>query len=48
MNLLQSVLLILYLYTMKNVILQVFLDNCAYKFVNEQMTDYLVKNLFHN
>ena len=25
--------------------LQVFLDNCAYKIVNKQMTNYLDKNL---
>ena len=27
---------------------QVFLDNCAYKIVNKQMTDYLDENLFEN
>ena len=26
--------------------LQVYLDNCAFKIVNEQMTDYLQENLF--
>ena len=26
--------------------LQVYLDNCAYKIVNKQMTDYLDENLF--
>ena len=26
--------------------LQVYLDNCAYKLVNKQMTDYLDENLF--
>ena len=26
--------------------LQVYLENCAYKIVNRQMTDYLDKNLF--
>ena len=26
--------------------LRVYLDNCAYKIVNKQMTDYLDKNLF--
>ena len=25
---------------------QVYLDNCAYKTVNKQMTDYLDKNVF--
>ena len=28
--------------------LQVYLDNCAYKIVNKQMTDYLNENLFEN
>ena len=28
--------------------LQVYLDNCAYKFVNKQMTDYLDENLFED
>ena len=28
--------------------LQVYLDNCAYKTVNKQMTDYLDKNLFED
>ena len=28
--------------------LQVFLDNCAYKIVNKQMTDYLDENLFED
>ena len=26
--------------------LQVFLNNCAYKFVNKQMTDYVDENVF--
>ena len=26
--------------------LQVYLDNCAFKIVNKQMTDYLDENLF--
>ena len=26
--------------------LQVFLNNCAYKFVNKQMTDYVDENAF--
>ena len=26
--------------------LQVYLDSCAYKIVNNQMTDYLDKNIF--
>ena len=26
--------------------LQVYLDSCAYKIVNKQMTDYLDKNIF--
>ena len=29
-----------------NYYLQVYLDNCTYKIVNKQMTDYLDKNLF--
>ena len=28
--------------------LQVFLDNCTYKIVNKQMTDYLDENLFED
>ena len=28
--------------------LQVYLDNCAYKIVNKQMTDYLDENVFEN
>ena len=28
--------------------LQVYLDNCAYKIVNKQMTDYLDENLFED
>ena len=28
--------------------LQVFLDDCAYKTVNKQMTDYLEENLFED
>ena len=28
--------------------LQVYLDSCAYKIVNKQMTDYLDENLFEN
>ena len=28
--------------------LQVYLDNCDYKIVNKQMTDYLDKNLFED
>ena len=28
--------------------LQVYLDNCDYKIVNKQMTDYLGKNLFED
>ena len=27
---------------------QVYLDNCAYKIVNKQMTDYLDENLFED
>ena len=30
----------------KKYYLQVFLDNCPYKIVNKQMTDYLDKNFF--
>ena len=30
----------------KKCYLQVYLDNCTYKIVNKQMTDYLEKNLF--
>ena len=26
--------------------MQVYLDNCSYKIVNKQMTDYLAENLF--
>ena len=28
--------------------LQVYLDNCAYKIVNKQMTDYLDENVFED
>ena len=28
--------------------LQVFLDNCAYKIVNKEMTDYLDENVFED
>ena len=28
--------------------LQVYLDNCAYKIANKQMTDYLDKNAFED
>ena len=28
--------------------LQIYLDNCAYKIANKQMTDYLDKNLFED
>ena len=28
--------------------LQVYLDNCAYKIANKQMTDYLDDNLFED
>ena len=28
--------------------LQVYLDNCAYKIVNKQMTDYLDENIFED
>ena len=28
--------------------LQIYLDNCAYKIVNKQMTDYLDENLFED
>ena len=28
--------------------LQVYLDNCAYKLVNKQMTDYLDENIFND
>ena len=31
-----------------NYYLQVYLDNCAYKIVNKQMTDYLDENLFED
>ena len=30
----------------KKYYLQLFLDNCTYKIVNKQMTDYLDENLF--
>ena len=32
----------------KKYYLQVYLDNCAYKTVHRQMTDYLDKNLFED
>ena len=32
----------------KKYYLQVYLDNCAYKTVNKQMTDYLDENLFQD
>ena len=32
----------------KKYYLQVYLDNCAYKTVKKQMTDYLAKNLFED
>ena len=32
----------------KKYYLQVYLDNCAYKSVNKQMTDYLDENLFEH
>ena len=28
--------------------LEVYLDNCAYKIVNKQMTDYLDQNVFED
>ena len=28
--------------------LQVYLDNCAYKVINKQMTDYLDENIFED
>ena len=28
--------------------LEVYLDNCAYKIVNKQMTDYVNKNIFED
>ena len=43
-NLLQSFLFIMYLYTTTNIYLQIYLDNCVYKTVNKQMTDYLDGN----
>ena len=47
-NLLQSFLLILYLYSTKNITFKVYLDNCAYKIVNNQVTDHLHENLFED
>ena len=32
----------------KKCYLQVYLDNCAYKTVNKQMTDYLDENIFED
>ena len=32
----------------KKYYLQVYLDNCSYKIVNKQMTDYLDENLFED
>ena len=32
----------------KKCYLQLFSDNCAYKIVNKQMTDYLGENLFED
>ena len=32
----------------KKFYLQIYLDNCASKFVNKQMTDYLDENLINN
>ena len=32
----------------KKYYLQVYLDNCAYKIVNKQLTDFLEKNLFED
>ena len=32
----------------KKYYLQVFLDTCAYKIVNKQMTDYLDENIFED
>ena len=32
----------------KKYYIQVYLDNCAYKAVNKQMTDYLDENLFED
>ena len=46
-NLLQSFPLIFIAYDRKYY-LQVYLENCAYKIVNKQMTDYLNENLFEN
>ena len=44
-TLLQSFLLVLCLHT-KQIYLQMYSENCAYKIANKQMTDYLGKNLF--
>ena len=43
MNLWQSFLLILYLFTKAN-IPAIYLDNCAYKRVNKQTAEYLDEN----
>ena len=37
----------LFVYDNKHFV-QVYLDNCAYKIVNKQMTDYLDDNLFED
>ena len=47
-NVLQSFLLTLYLYTKNKYYLQVYLDNCSYQIGNKQMTDYLDENLFED
>ena len=41
-----TVIFIDFLFVFKN--LEVYLDNCAYKVVNKQMTDYLDENLFED
>ena len=47
-NLLQSFLFFsLHVYENKYY-LQVYLDNCAYKIANKQMTDYIDENIFED
>ena len=41
-------LLIFYVYMKTNITSQVYLDNCAFKIVNKQMTDYLDENRFED
>ena len=50
-NLLQSYLLILYLYVKTNITMQylpVYLNNCSYKIIHKQVIDYLGDNCLEN